>query len=256
LSGPAALPPSVTRRPLPVDGMRLIGPADLIYDAAISGWKPLGFYESGRDRLVMPGFVPSENTFFEATVETNGTGSGGGTGSGNGGGVDLHLDPLLIALLKKIPSSEKDWPAQTRLRWFRTFAMNVSQIYDAAEDEPVEMKIDLEKKEAANWGGPKSNPHSSNIEPEVCPSRCNSAPHAARSRNALNAGFSVRLTAGNEVEFFNLQFTSFVIRIGHVSPLFVWEGSFPLMPGRRGDTESRSKTFIGCVTQITFQLGH
>jgi hypothetical protein len=109
-----------------------------------------GFYESGRDRLVMPGFVPSENTFFEATVETNGTGSGGGTGSGNGGGVDLHLDPLLIALLKKIPSSEKDWPAQTRLRWFRTFAMNVSQIYDAAEDEPVEMKIDLEKKEAAN----------------------------------------------------------------------------------------------------------
>jgi len=28
--------------------------------------------------------------------------------------------------------------------------MNVSQIYDAEESEPVEMKIDLEKKEAAN----------------------------------------------------------------------------------------------------------
>jgi hypothetical protein len=28
-------------------------------------------------------------------------------------------------------------------RWFRTFAMNVSQIYDN-DDEPVEMKIDLE----------------------------------------------------------------------------------------------------------------
>jgi hypothetical protein len=31
-------------------------------------------------------------------------------------------------------------------KWFRTFAMNVSQIYDAEE----EMKIDLDKKEVAN----------------------------------------------------------------------------------------------------------
>jgi hypothetical protein len=29
------------------------------------------------------------------------------------------------------------------VRWFRTFAMNVSQIYDG-DGEPVEMKIDLE----------------------------------------------------------------------------------------------------------------
>jgi hypothetical protein len=35
------------------------------------------------------------------------------------------------------------------VRWLRTFAMNVSQIYDADEPEPVEMKIDLDK-EAAN----------------------------------------------------------------------------------------------------------
>jgi len=28
--------------------------------------------------------------------------------------------------------------------------MNVSQIYDADENDPVELKIDLEKKEAAN----------------------------------------------------------------------------------------------------------
>ncbi|MGO9359267.1 MAG: hypothetical protein ACLP1D_16645 [Xanthobacteraceae bacterium] len=51
-----------------------------------------------------------------------------------------------MALLKKIPTSG-EWPASQRLRWFRTFAMNVSQIYDG-DDEPVEMKIDLEK--AAN----------------------------------------------------------------------------------------------------------
>jgi hypothetical protein len=58
------------------------------------------------------------------------------------------LDPLLIALLKKIPAVEKGWPAVQRVRWFRT--LNVSQIYDGDGDmaEPVELKIDLDK--AAN----------------------------------------------------------------------------------------------------------
>ena len=53
----------------------------------------------------------------------------------------------MLALLRKIPSVEKGWPAAQRVRWFRTFAMNVSQIYDD-DEPPVEMKIDLE--EAAN----------------------------------------------------------------------------------------------------------
>jgi hypothetical protein len=48
----------------------------------------------------------------------------------------------------KIPSPDKGWPGPARVRWFRTFAMNVSQIYDG-DGEPVEMKIELEK-EAAN----------------------------------------------------------------------------------------------------------
>lgn len=65
---------------------------------------------------------------------------GGGNG---GGGVSLNLDPLLIELLKKIPPTNDGWPAPQRLRWFKTFAMNVSQIYD--EDEaPVELEIKLE----------------------------------------------------------------------------------------------------------------
>jgi hypothetical protein len=51
--------------------------------------------------------------------------------------------------LKKIPTADKGWPAANRVRWFRTFAMNVSQIYDAEDAAPVEMKIDLEN-EAAN----------------------------------------------------------------------------------------------------------
>ena len=101
-----------------------------------------GFYEAGRDRLVMPGFVPSEVPPPDPN-ENNGGGGGGGVNDGE----TLHLDPLLLALLKKIPSSG-EWPAAQRVRWFRTFAMNVSQIYDD-DNSPVEMKIDLEK-EAAN----------------------------------------------------------------------------------------------------------
>ena len=63
----------------------------------------------------------------------------------NGGddGAGLDRDPLLIALLKKIPPSGNDWPGPNRVRWFRTFAMNVSQIYDG-DGLPVEMKIELE----------------------------------------------------------------------------------------------------------------
>ena len=69
-------------------------------------------------------------------------------GSGDGSGSDgLNLDPLLIALLKKILEAVKGWPAAQCVRWFRTFAMNVSQIYDG-DDEPVEMKIELEKETA------------------------------------------------------------------------------------------------------------
>jgi hypothetical protein len=67
-------------------------------------------------------------------------GSGGGGGGGGVGGNCLDLDPLLLALLHKIPSQGEDWPAEKRLRWFKTFAMNVSQVYDE-DDSPVEFDI-------------------------------------------------------------------------------------------------------------------
>ncbi|WP_076858708.1 hypothetical protein [Bradyrhizobium mercantei] len=107
-----------------------------------------GFYEAGRDRLVLPGFVPTEAPAADGSNDSNGGGVGGSGGGGGGGGEDdLQLDPLLLALLKKIPDPEKGWPAAQRVRWFKTFAMNVSQIYDG-DDEPVEMKIEQDK--AAN----------------------------------------------------------------------------------------------------------
>lgn len=93
-----------------------------------------GFIDAATGRFVKPG-IP-QNEANNPPRRDPDLGGGGG-----GGSDELNLDPLLVALLKKIPSPEKGWPATQRVRWFRTFAMNVSQIYDG-EGEPVEMGID------------------------------------------------------------------------------------------------------------------
>jgi hypothetical protein len=101
-----------------------------------------GFRDHGANRLVMPAVMvtaPTANGSSDA-----GSGGGGGS-SGNGGGgnssIGLDLDALLIALLQKIPPQGQSWPRERRLRWFKTFAMNVSQVYDGEDDEPVELNI-------------------------------------------------------------------------------------------------------------------
>ncbi len=110
--------------------------------------KQAGFFLHGEDRLVKPANITGPGTKPQESEPRDenkgGVGGGGGSGSGTGdGNVGLALDPLLIALLKKIPTTEEGWPAPKRIRWFRTFAMNVSQIYDT-DNEPVEMKIETE----------------------------------------------------------------------------------------------------------------
>lgn len=101
-----------------------------------------GFFEHGRDRLVMPGFVAAPAQDSEKKPDPVLEKSFGG-GSGGGGGSSVNLDPLLLALLQKIPSKEEGWPAAKRVRWFRAFAMNVSQVFDEDQDEPVELKIEV-----------------------------------------------------------------------------------------------------------------
>lgn len=94
-----------------------------------------GFREAAPNRLVAPAVVVKTPP---ADEDKNKRRNGG-----DGGGGDLHLDPLLMALLRKIPEANAGWPADNRLRWFRTFAMNVSQVYD--DQDPVELRIDLGK---------------------------------------------------------------------------------------------------------------
>lgn len=94
-----------------------------------------GFREAAPNRLVMPAIVVNPPSKDDD--------KGKGKNDGGGGGSGLSLDPLLMALLRKIPHGEVGgWPAENRVRWFRTFAMNVSQVYDN-DDDPVELDISL-----------------------------------------------------------------------------------------------------------------
>jgi len=88
----------------------------------------------------MPAMVVNDDPGKKAEEKPKKNGDGG-----DSGGTGLNLDPLLVALLNKIPEQGQDWPAEKRVRWFKTFAMNVSQVYDV-ENEPIELIIELGKK--------------------------------------------------------------------------------------------------------------
>ena len=94
-----------------------------------------GFIDSSTERFIRPATAPDLPAASASELPKGG-------GDGNGGG--LNLDPLLVALLEKIPSVGDEWPKGQRIRWFRTFAMNVSQIYDTGEDEVVDLVITVE----------------------------------------------------------------------------------------------------------------
>lgn len=110
-----------------------------------------GFFGYGKNRLVMPGIPAKEaGSPTQEPAEQPSERSTGGGGPGGGDGAGLNLDPLLMALLRKIPATEEGWPAEKRARWFRTFAMNVSQVYDPDDKDPVDLDIKLPEKKGAN----------------------------------------------------------------------------------------------------------
>ena len=104
-----------------------------------------GFFEHGKNRLVQPGIIAKQipTSIVQEPKDENGGGSGSNGGSGSDA-APFDLDPLLLALLQKIPSKNEGWSAAKRVRWFRTFAMNVSQVYDD-DESPVELEIHVGK---------------------------------------------------------------------------------------------------------------
>jgi hypothetical protein len=72
-----------------------------------------GFYEHGKDRLVMPGFAPSTGSDEETNAEKKPANGGGGSG----GGDRTDIDPIILGLLARLPKSGDVWPeAERKLR--------------------------------------------------------------------------------------------------------------------------------------------
>ena len=83
-----------------------------------------GFFESGRNRLVMPAVAVKQESVAATPVEEEKSDPKKG---GGGGGFD-H-DPLIIGLFQKLPEPEADWPATARLKWLQTAANIFDLLY-------------------------------------------------------------------------------------------------------------------------------
>ena len=95
-----------------------------------------GFYAHGRDRLVQPGISSSGHApSSPANMEKPGGGQGGGDGGGS-------LDPLIAALIQKLPKHadpSKPWPANDRVTWLQMTAMAFQMAYGAVD--PIDVKV-------------------------------------------------------------------------------------------------------------------
>lgn len=85
-----------------------------------------GFYEAGRDRLVMPGFAPSAQAEDEALNDDDQGGSGG---NGGGSGKQPPVDPIIAGLLARLPKSGDVWPETERKLWLQLLEGSFKLIY-------------------------------------------------------------------------------------------------------------------------------
>lgn len=105
--------------------------------------KQAGFFDHGNDRLVEPGDIPAQPTPpAQETHEAPTVGKGSG-GSGGGGEIPPQLDPLIVALLHKMPTG-KSWPLPDRAKWLRALAMNLSFVYEADDGKAGEIDVTIQ----------------------------------------------------------------------------------------------------------------
>jgi hypothetical protein len=90
-----------------------------------------GFFEHGKDRLVMPGIAmrgaEEEHSHHEEPKDEDAGNKGKG---GSGGGGDLSgLNPFIQGLLQTLPETGTEWSAQDRAKWLQTAANIFDLIY-------------------------------------------------------------------------------------------------------------------------------
>lgn len=82
-----------------------------------------GFFEHGRNRLVAPGVQRGETP---PPDDKGKGGGGGGNGGGNGGGSEP--DPVVKALIDKLPK-QGPWPVEERVMWLQMISMAFQMAY-------------------------------------------------------------------------------------------------------------------------------
>jgi len=90
-----------------------------------------GFFEHGRNRLVMPGLPLRDEKTAGDKKEANGNGNGS---EGGGGG----LDPLVRAIIDKLPK-KGPWKVADRVMWFQMLAMACQMAY--GPEPQIEIKV-------------------------------------------------------------------------------------------------------------------
>lgn len=97
-----------------------------------------GFFDAGRDKLVMPAFASTPP--LEKEGETGGGGGGGGAGGGGSRSTQRgHLDVVVEALIQKLPPGDQPFPVDARIRWLRQIEMAFQDAYGEGEAE-IEIK--------------------------------------------------------------------------------------------------------------------
>lgn len=112
-----------------------------------------GFFIHGNTRLVMPGGLdmpthPSPGTQEASEAPTVGRASGNGGRGGGSGDIPPYLDPLIAALLRKMPEGTK-WLLSDQVKWLRALAINLSFVYEAEDQETGEIQISIQKGSSA-----------------------------------------------------------------------------------------------------------
>ena len=87
-----------------------------------------GFFEQGRNRLVMPGIAAGR----EPIRDDAGGGQGGG---GSGGGIPPtpDVDPIIQGLLSRLPKAGEVWPESERKLWLQLLEGSFKLIYKEKE---------------------------------------------------------------------------------------------------------------------------
>jgi hypothetical protein len=95
-----------------------------------------GFFRHGGNRLVKPEFVRATAGSAPPYVHRHVAEAIVGSGSRVVVGQNEweRLDPILQALLRRLPNPESGWDAETFVRWLRTFAVNLELVYPTGAD--------------------------------------------------------------------------------------------------------------------------